>query len=81
MTPIRKDEKEHLLSVCNKKFNAREQSVTFEIQRNAQELSDKKKGSFQKLIKVDKKMSALIEAEKKYKKHIQSKDAIEKKTT
>ena len=79
MTPIRKDEKEHLLSVCNKKFNAREQSISFEIQRDAQELSDKKKGSFQKLIKVDKKMSALIEAEKKYKKHIQNKDAIEKK--
>jgi uncharacterized protein YbaP (TraB family) len=79
MTPIRKDEKEHLLSVCNKKFNAREQSISFEIQRDAQELSDKKKNSFQKLIKVDKKMTALIEAEKKYKKHIQSKDAIEKK--
>ena len=45
MTPIRKDEKEHLLSVCNKKFNAREQSISFEIQRDAQELSDKKKAS------------------------------------
>ena len=65
MTPIRKDEKEHLLSVCNKKFNLREQSVQTEIQKDAQELSDKKRASFLKLIKVDKKMSSLIEAEKK----------------
>ena len=54
MTPIRKDEKEHLLSVCNKKFNLREQSVQTEIQKDAQELSDKKRSSFLKLIKVDK---------------------------
>ena len=79
MTPIRKDEKEHLLSVCNKKFNLREQSVQTEIQKDAQELSDKKRASFLKLIKVDKKMATLIEAEKKYKKHVQNKDELEKR--
>jgi|TARA_R100000084_G_scaffold81161_1_gene37542 hypothetical protein len=79
MTPIRKDEKEHLLNVCNKKFNLREQSISTEIQKDAQELADKKKASFLKLIKVDKKIETLIEAEKKYKKHVQNKDELEKK--
>ena len=78
MTPIRKDEKEHLLNVCNKKFNLREQSISTEIQKDAQELADKKKASFLKLIKVDKKIETLIEAEKKYKKHVQNKDELEK---
>ena len=39
----------------------------------------KKIASFLKLFKVDKKMSSLIEAEKKYKKLLQSKDEIEKR--
>ena len=79
MTPIRKDEKEYNLNRARNLFRDKAQSVRTEIQQKAQELSDKKKPSFQKLVKVDKKMAALIEAEKKYKKHIQNKDAIEKK--
>jgi len=79
MTPIRKDEKEYLLERMNKLFRNKAQAVESEIQQQAQELADKKKPSFQKLVKVDKKMSSLIEAEKKYKKHMQNKDATEKK--
>tara|TARA_R110001599_G_scaffold20462_7_gene77387 strand:+ start:991 stop:1608 length:618 start_codon:yes stop_codon:yes gene_type:complete len=79
MTPIRKPEQEFLLDMANKKFRNKAQSVDSEIQSKAQELADKKKPGFQKLVKVDKKMVTLIEAEKKYKKHLQSKDAIERK--
>ena len=79
MTPIRKDEKEYNLSRARSLFRDKAQAVRTEIQQKAQELSDKKKPSFQKLVKVDKKMTALIEAEKKYKKHIQNKDVTEKK--
>tara|TARA_R100001015_G_C4558929_1_gene119178 strand:+ start:76 stop:669 length:594 start_codon:yes stop_codon:yes gene_type:complete len=79
MTPIRKDEKEYNLNRARNLFRDKAQSVNTEIQQKAQELSDKKKPTFQKLIKVDKKMTALIEAEKKYKKHLDNKDATEKK--
>ena len=80
MTPIRKDEKEYNLNRARNLFRDKAQAVRTEIQQKAQELSDKKKPSFQKLVKVDKKMSALIDAEKKYKKHMQNKDSTEKKT-
>ena len=73
MTPIRKDEKEYLLERMNKLFRNKAQAVESEIQQQAQELADKKKPSFQKLVKVEKKMSSLIEAEKRYKKHMQNK--------
>ena len=63
----------------NKKFRYKAQAIESEIQQEAQTLSDKKKPSFQKLVKVDKKMTNLIEAEKKYKKHLMNKDAIERK--
>ena len=79
MTPIRKDEKEYNLNRAKNLFRDKAQSVRTEIQQQAQDLSDKKKPSFQKLVKVDKKMTALIDAEKKYKKHMQNKDATEKK--
>ena len=79
MTPIRKDEKEYNLNRARALFRDKAQSVNTEIQQKAQELSDKKKPTFQKLVKVDKKMAALIEAEKKYKKHLENKDATEKK--
>ena len=79
MTPIRKDEKEYNLNRARNLFRDKAQSVRTEIQQQAQDLSDKKKPSFQKLVKVDKKMTALIDAEKKYKKHMQNKDATEKK--
>ena len=79
MTPIRKDEKEYNLNRARNLFRDKAQAVRTEIQQKAQELSDKKKPSFQKLVKVDKKMSALIDAEKKYKKHMQNKDSTEKK--
>ena len=79
MTPIRKDEKEYNLNRARNLFRDKAQSVRTEIQQKAQELSDKKKPSFQKLVKVDKKMAALIDAEKKYKKHMQNKDVTEKK--
>ena len=79
MTPIRKDEKEDNLNRARALFRDKAQSVNTEIQQKAQELSDKKKPTFQKLVKVDKKMAALIEAEKKYKKHLENKDATEKK--
>ena len=79
MTPIRKDEKEYNLNRARNLFRDKAQSVRTEIQQKAQDLSDKKKPSFQKLVKVDKKMTALIDAEKRYKKHMQNKDATEKK--
>ena len=79
MTPIRKDEKEYNLNRAKNLFRDKAQSVRTEIQQQAQDLSDKKKPSFQKLVKVDKKMTALIDAEKRYKKHMQNKDATEKK--
>ena len=79
MTPIRKDEKEYNLNRARNLFRDKAQSVNTEIQQQAQDLSDKKKPTFQKLVKVDKKMSALIDAEKRYKKHMQNKDATEKK--
>ena len=79
MTPIRKDEKEYNLNRAKNLFRDKAQIVRTEIQQQAQDLSDKKKPTFQKLVKVDKKMAALIDAEKKYKKHMQNKDATEKK--
>jgi hypothetical protein len=79
MTPIRKDEKEYNLNRARNLFRNKAQSVRTEIQQQAQDLADKKKPSFQKLVKVDKKMTALINAEKAYKKHMQNKDATEKK--
>lgn len=79
MTPIRKDEKEYNLNRARNLFRDKAQIVRTEIQQQAQDLSDKKKPTFQKLVKVDKKMAALIDAEKKYKKHMQNKDATEKK--
>jgi len=79
MTPIRKDEKEYNLNRARNLFRDKAQSVRTEIQQKAQELSDKKKPSFQKLVKVEKKMANLIEAEKRYKKHMQNKDSTEKK--
>ena len=79
MKPIRSNELEHYREEINKKFRYKAQAIESEIQQQAQELSDKKKPSFQKLVKVDKKMSNLIEAEKKYKKHLMNKDAIERK--
>ena len=54
MTPIRKDEKEYLLERMNKLFRNKAQAVESEIQQQAQELADKKKPSFQKLVKVEK---------------------------
>jgi type I site-specific restriction endonuclease len=79
MKPIRSNELEHYKEEINKKFRYKAQAIESEIQQEAQTLSDKKKPSFQKLVKVDKKMSNLIEAEKKYKKHLMNKDAIERK--
>ena len=79
MKPIRREELEHYREEINKKFRHKAQAIESEIQQEAQELSDKKKPSFQKLVKVDKKMANLIEAEKKYKKHLMNKDAIERK--
>ena len=79
MKPIRSNELEHYREEINKKFRHKAQAIESEIQQEAQELSDKKKPSFQKLVKVDKKLANLIEAEKKYKKHLMNKDAIERK--
>ena len=79
MKPIRSNELEHYKEEINKKFRHKAQAIESEIQQEAQELSDKKKPSFQKLVKVDKKIANLIEAEKKYKKHLMNKDAIERK--
>jgi type I site-specific restriction endonuclease len=79
MKPIRSNELEHYKEEINKKFRYKAQAIESEIQQEAQTLSDKKKPSFQKLVKVDKKMANLIEAEKKYKKHLMNKDAIERK--
>ena len=79
MKPIRSNELEHYKDEINKKFRYKAQAIESEIQQEAQTLSDKKKPSFQKLVKVDKKMANLIEAEKKYKKHLMNKDAVERK--
>ena len=79
MKPIRSNELEHYKEEINKKFRYKAQAIESEIQQEAQTLSDKKKPSFQKLVKVDKKMANLIEAEKRYKKHLMNKDAIERK--
>ena len=79
MKPIRSNELEHYKEEINKKFRHKAQAIESEIQQEAQTLSDKKKPSFQKLVKVNKKLANLIEAEKKYKKHLMNKDAIERK--
>ena len=54
MKPIRSNELEHYKEEINKKFRYKAQAIESEIQQEAQTLSDKKKPSFQKLVKVDK---------------------------
>ena len=77
MKPMRSNELEHYKSGVDSNFRSKATSIDTEINQQAQELSDKKKPTFPKMLKVDKKLSSLIEAEKKYKAYIKNKDNVE----
>ena len=65
MKPMRSNELEHYKSGVDSNFRSKATSIDTEINQQAQELADKKKPTFAKILKVDKKLSNLIEAEKK----------------
>ena len=77
MKPMRSNELEHYKEGIKFNFREKATSIDTEINQQAQELADKKKPTFAKILKVDKKLSNLIEAEKKYKAYIKNKDNIE----
>ncbi len=77
MKPMRSNELEHYKSGVDSNFRSKATSIDTEINQQAQELADKKKPTFAKILKVDKKLSNLIEAEKKYKAYIKNKDNVE----
>jgi len=77
MKPMRSNELDHYKSGVDSNFRSKATSIDTEINQQAQELSDKKKPAFAKLLKVDKKLSNLIESEKKYKAYIKNKDNVE----
>ena len=77
MKPMRSNELEHYKSGVDSNFRSKATSIDTEINQQAQELADKKKPTFPKMLKVDKKLSNLIEAEKKYKAYIKNKDNVE----
>ena len=77
MKPMRSNELEHYKSGVDFNFREKATAIDTEINQQAQELSDKKKPTFPKILKVDKKLSNLIEAEKKYKAYIKNKDSVE----
>ena len=79
MKPIRQAELDHYKDQIDSKFRSKASAIDSEIQSQAQDLSDKKKSTFSKACKVDKKLSILIEAEKKYKAYILNKDKAEEK--
>ena len=77
MKPMRSNELDHYKSGVDSNFRSKATSIDTEINQQAQELSDKKKSVFSKILKVDKKLSNLIESEKKYKAYIKNKDNVE----
>jgi len=77
MKPMRSNELEHYKLGVDSNFRSKATSIDTEINQQAQELADKKKPTFAKILKVDKKLSSLIEAEKKYKAYIKNKDNVE----
>ena len=77
MKPMRSNELEHYKIGVDSNFRSKATSIDTEINQQAQELADKKKPTFPKMLKVDKKLSSLIEAEKKYKAYIKNKDNVE----
>ena len=77
MKPMRSNELEHYKSGVESNFRSKATSIDTEINQQAQELADKKKPTFPKILKVDKKLSNLIESEKKYKAYIKNKDSVE----
>ena len=77
MKPMRSNELEHYKSGVDSNFRSKATAIDTEINQQAQELSDKKKPTFAKILKVDKKLSSLIEAEKKYTAYIKNKDNVE----
>ena len=79
MKPIRQAELDHYKDQIDSKFRSKASAIDSEIQSQAQDLSDKKKSTFSKACKVDKKLSILIEAEKKSKAYILNKDRAEEK--
>ena len=79
MKPIRSNELDHYKSQIDNKFKSKATAIDTEINQQAQEASDKMKPKFAKLLKVDKKLSSLIEAEKKYTAYIKNKDDVEER--
>ena len=77
MKPLRSNELEHYKEGVKSNFRSKATSIDTEINQQAQELADKKKPTFAKILKVDKKLSSLIESEKKYKAYIKNKDNVE----
>ena len=77
MKPMRSNELEHYKTGVDSNFRSKATSIDTEINQQAQELADKKKPTFAKILKVDKKLSNLIESEKKYKAYIKNKDNVE----
>ena len=77
MKPMRSNELEHYKSGVDFNFREKATSIDTEINQQAQQLADKKKPAFPKMLKVDKKLSNLMEAEKKYKAYIKNKDNVE----
>ena len=77
MKPMRSNELEHYKSGVDFNFREKATSIDTEINQQAQELADKKKPTFPKMLKVDKKLSNLMEAEKKYKAYVKNKDNVE----
>ena len=60
MKPIRQAELDHYKDQIDSKFRSKASAIDSEIQSQAQDLSDKKKSTFSKACKVDKKLSILI---------------------
>ena len=79
MKPIRSNELDHYKSQIDNKFRSKATAIDTEINQQAQEASDRTKPKFAKLLKVDKKLSSLIEAEKKYTAYIKNKDDVEER--
>ena len=79
MKPIRQAELDHYKDQINSKFRTKASAIDSEIHQQAQDLSDKKKPSFAKACKVDKKIQKLIEAEKKYRAYVKNKDDVEER--
>ena len=78
MKPIRQAELNHYNDTINNKFAQKARDIKTEIVQQAQQLSEKKKKSFLKELKVEAKLKKAELVYKKYKKFVEEKDRIER---